>query len=358
MLIIMTRLITEQTCGIQYCYSISHGSTLSPHQALERNKAAIRPRMQAMKRPGNPSAVRDAAHSQVRRPGSARNPATELGTGLLRTSAHEYRVPIGSWVRRLDLAMDDLPATVLDAFNVLEKLAPIFLSLPKLQILVVHAFPSFSPSSAFFREHAPMDVRIPDGAWDGLAATCGDSLLRLQFMSVHFKTCIRPPLPLPGGIMSGFLHLRRMDPGLHTSSDSGCALCLQRLPDLSSCVRPSPVYNITECLCEQNSSNSPYPHLSTVSFSPNAVRKSSSTRCFLTIQGPLMKTILLEFFVPGEHRMTLELLRQHCPDLTRIILVMNWISPEVYHHPPVGSEASAFIRLIPPTITHLGVALN
>lgn len=60
------------------------------------------------------------------------------------------------------------------------------------------------------------------------------------------------------------------------------------------------------------------------------------------------------FIQASEHRQFLELSRHGRSDLTRIILALDWNDPQEYRH----SQASIFIRLISPTVTHFGVAIN
>lgn len=79
-------------------------------------------------------------------------------------STQRYDPPRGIWVCRLDVAMDDLSTTESDTINILESLTLIFMSLPKLKILPVHALPSLPQTSVCFQDHMHLGVRISEPA--------------------------------------------------------------------------------------------------------------------------------------------------------------------------------------------------
>ncbi|EIM82462.1 uncharacterized protein STEHIDRAFT_171371 [Stereum hirsutum FP-91666 SS1] len=264
-------------------------------------------------------------------------------------SAEGHNPPLGSWVLRLDLAMDDLPKTASGMTSVLENLTAIFISLPKLEILSVNALPPLHLAATDASRPLSLCLaHISEPTWDALTSSCGGSLLRLQFTANLYNSCILPPLPSgQGGMLTGFTRLRTLGPGF----DGECPVCNELPSTLTSYIRPLHGRNTHECSLVRGLPHPQCPRLSTISLTIRRSHPSLCSQRFLALNGLPVTTILIFSSRSAvKYRLTLELIRQYCPNLTRLILVVTTLDQT--------DNASDIIRLMPPSVTHLGVALD
>lgn len=291
----------------------------------------------------------------------------QLRTTLVRSkeeaSSGSADVPLlGSWTRRVNLAMTDLPTTEgtydrkTKSFSVppttLEELVTIFSCLTKLEILVLSCpddhIPHPKSGSSLFPQ------RISEAAWKSLEATCGNTLLRFEYNQRSYLFAAGGRYDKEG-IFKNFTQIRTIHPQAAIWGFHNCSLCAQDLPFLTSCA--SPTNSPKDCACVKEPSDPPYPLLSTLIFQ-RVVPNVKSIVNFLAVQGSLITTVLVQSFTLEYYRWLLEQLQRHCPNLTRLILFIPRDKFTDISYLDSEDEARDFLCLVPNSVTHLGILLN
>lgn len=274
---------------------------------------------------------------------------------------------LGSSVLRLDLAMKDLPWPGEGWEDVLSSIEKLFEHLPNLQILEIALLWKITPDP-FNDDHPPEWMRRPLEFWERIGFTCGHSLRRFECVPGR-SNILRLDNVDARDFFRIFPHIRTISPGMDIWRTGLCWLCDARSSSLAlslqSCPLLTPARSEEPCQCASNlslraPSRPPCPSLTTAFIACGDILLAEpKTRRFLELQGPLITTIYLTgsivLYTQDPPSSSLQVLGQHCPLLSRLIITTGDMFALVYDPDALNDHRLCIIRHLPITVTHLAL---
>lgn len=276
--------------------------------------------------------------------------------------------PLGSLVRRLDLAITDVPWRHGGSVNFLSQVERLFEHLPQLKILEI-SWSVENPVSSRQSLQAGRKIQPTLDFWETVSSFCGGSLRRLD-QTRTLSESFPPALGMrPRDFFQFFPRIQTVNLPVGIAFGPYCWSCdaTSHPPETlqSNAYLVLQIQIISEpCRCDLHSVTAqppPFPSLTTAIVSGDILRFGTSTTSrFIRLQGPLLTTVYLTGSIsPLEPQYpsfasSLQTLGQHCPRLSRLVLALQNMLDGLGEPTVLNERRLDIIRSIPTTVTHLG----